>query len=264
MDAAAFQAFTDRLLARLEREEDVLGLVGLGSTSGLPPAPDAFSDHDLFLVVRPGAQERYRAGLDWLPDAEALALTFRETAHGVKALYASGHLVELAVFDPDELGLARVNRYRVLLDRADVAARLERVRLATVAELSGRTPPGEGWRAGMLLTALVVAGGRAARGEALSGHALLRSALEHLVALLASRLGPPERAQLDPLDPMRRVERALPEAGRALDAALRLPVPAAARALLEVLLRERPELVGAPARAAVERALAGAERAIAR
>jgi hypothetical protein len=115
----------------------------------------------------------------------------------------------------------------------------------------------------MFLTALVVAAGRAARGEVLSGHALLRSALEQLVALLAAPLAPPERAQLDPLDPMRRVERALPEAGRTLDAALRLPVPAAARALLELLVRERPELVGGPARAAVERALADAAQALA-
>lgn len=261
MDPAAFQAYTDRLVARVEAEADVLGLVALGSTSGLPPGPDAFSDHDLFLVVRPGAQERYRARLDWLPDAGELALAFRETAHGVKALYASGHLVELAVFDPDELALARVDRCRVLLDRGGVAARLERVRRATAAELAGRTPPDEGWRAGQLLTALVVGAGRAARGEALSGQGLLRSALDHLVALLAARLGPEARARLDPLDPLRRLEQALPAAGRALDAALRLPVPAAARALLELLARERPELVSGPARAAVERALAEAERA---
>jgi len=255
---AAHAAFLEAARARLAAEPDVLGLVGLGSTSGEPPGPDAFSDHDLFVVTRPGAQERFRDPRWWLPDAGEIALAFRETAHGVKVLYRSGHLVEYAAFDPDELFLARVNRWRVLLDRADVTARMARVREATAA---APPPPADAaWLAGQLLTNLVAGAGRAARGERLSGHALVRvSAAGHLVTLLRERLDPTRLAALDDLDRWRRLERALPEVAAELDAALRLPVVEAARALLALAARERPDVIGPGARAAVEAALSAAE-----
>ncbi|MCM2333771.1 MAG: hypothetical protein NDI82_07470, partial [Anaeromyxobacteraceae bacterium] len=199
MTPEAHRDFTARLVARLAADPDVLGVVTLGSTSGLPPAPDAFSDHDFFVVVRPGAQERLRADLGWLPDPGEVVLAFRETAHGLKVLYRGGHLAEFAVFDPDELALARVNRYAVPLDRSDVAARLAGVRAATAA--AAAPPPDEAWQAGQLLTNLVVGAGRAARGERLSGHGLVRvGALGHLVALLRARLPAAARAPLDDLD----------------------------------------------------------------
>ena len=259
MTPAAHRDFTDRLLERLARDPAVLGLVTLGSSSGRPPGPDAFSDHDFFVVVRPGEQERLRGDLGWLPDAAEVALAFRETAHGLKVLYRSGHLAEFAVFDPDELGLARVNRYAVPLDRADVAARLARVREATRAAAAG-PPPDEAWLAGQLLTNLVVGAGRHARGERLSGHQLVRvGALQHLVALLRLGLPGEAAARLDDLDLFRRLERALPAEAAALDAGLCLPVPAAARALLAVAVGARPGCFTAAALAAVEAALAAAE-----
>ena len=255
------RSFTEAIRSRLAGDADVMGLVGLGSTSGLPPGPDDFPDHDLFVVTRPGAQERYRRDLDWLPSsAGPVVLSFRETAHGVKALLGSGHLVEFAVFDPEELSLARVNRYAVLLDKADVAARLARVREATVAASSGPRLD-QAWLAGQFLTALVAGAGRAGRGEHLSGHQLVRvAALGHLVTLLRAALSPgsPGSAVLDDLDPLRRLEQALPDAARELDEALRQPVVGAARGLLAVLKRHRPELIAPPALAAAERALARA------
>jgi hypothetical protein len=253
----AHAAFTAALLARLAGEADVIGLVVLGSGSGIPPGPDAFSDHDFFVVTVAGEQERFRTDLAWLPDAAEVALSFRETAHGVKALYASGHLAEFAVFDAGELALARVNRYRVLLDRADVAARMARVRAATAA---GVEAPDPRWRVGQFLTQLVVGAGRAARGERLSGHQLVRDyALGNLLHLLRAKLAPGDAARLDDLDVNRRFERVLPELGRALDAALREPVMGTARALLALAARELPELVSARARAAVEAALSQAD-----
>ncbi len=254
------RAFTGAIRANLERETDVLGLVGLGSTSGLPPAPDDFSDHDLFVVTRPGAQERFRSDLGWLPSSQGpVALAFRETAHGVKALLASGHLVEFAVFDPDELALARINRYAVLLDRAELGPRLARVREAT-ANVAER-PPDPAWQTGQLLANLVTGAGRAARGELLSGHQLVRvSALGHLVTLLRAGLPSGPSRPTDDLDPFRRLELALPDAARALDEALRRPVVEAAGGLLAILLRHRPELVSAEALGAVEQALSRAAR----
>jgi len=263
MTPAAHATFVRRLRDRLRDDPEAVGLVGLGSTSGLPPGPDEFSDHDLFVVVRPGAQERWRQDLAWLPkDAGLVALAFRETAHAVKVLFTSGHLAEIAVFDPDELSLARVNRYAVLLDKEDLAARLARVREATAAEAASRAPPDEAWAAGQFLTALVVGAGRYARGERLAAHAQVRgNALGHLVSIL--RVGLAADLPLDDLDPLRRLEQALPEAVAAVDAALARPVPEAARGLLAVLVQERPGLASVGALVAVRRALDRADAAAA-
>jgi hypothetical protein len=263
MTPDAYRDFTDQLLSRLSSEREVVGLVTLGSTSGLPPAPDAFSDHDFFVVTVAGAQERFRSDLGWLPDASNVALAFQESAHGVKALYASGHVADFSVFDLDELAEARVNRLRVLLDRGDVAARLERVRAITAATANMERPD-ESWQAGRFLTSLVAGAGRAARGEGLSGHQLVRGdAIAHLVPLLRARVDVEHVGSLDFLDPFRRLEQALPKVCDELERAARLPVIPAARALLELGARELPDLVGPAARAAVEKVLGEAEAAAA-
>lgn len=259
MTPEAHAAFTAALVSALAADPEVVGVVLLGSSSGLPPPPDAFSDHDFFVVTRPGAQERFRTTLGWLPDAAAIALAFRETAHGVKVLYAGGHLVEFAAFDLDELAVARVNRYRVALDRADVAVRMERVHAASSAEAAAA--PDLGWLAGQFLTALVVGTARDARGERLSGHQFIRGhALRHLLVLLQTRLPQDVVSRLDNLDPHRRFELARPDLGRELEAVLRQPAPAAAKALLDIAARELPELLPARARDAVDRVLAGEHR----
>ncbi len=259
-----FAEFTRRVVSRAAAEPDVLGVVALGSTSGEPPLPDAWSDHDLFLVTRPGAQERFRTDPGWLPDAERLVLWHRETAHGLKAIWDDGHLAELAVFDPDELALARVNRYRVLLDRSDVAARLRAVRVATTSRTLSEHPD-DRWLVGQLLGALLVGAARAARGERLSGHQLVRgAAVGHLLMLAARHLKPAAGAALDDLDPFRRAERGFPTLAAEIEAALRLPVPAAARALLDAAeraLRDRVPWPG-PAAEAVRRRLAEAALAL--
>ncbi|HYG62421.1 MAG TPA: hypothetical protein VEL74_07555, partial [Thermoanaerobaculia bacterium] len=129
MDAAAYERFTERLLQSLAADSTVLGLVALGSMAALDTKPDRWSDHDFFVIVRTGEQEGFRRDLSWLPDRGNLVLSYRETAHGLKALYEDGHLVEFAVFDPGELHLAKVNRYRVLLDRGgEVTAAMARIR----------------------------------------------------------------------------------------------------------------------------------------
>lgn len=99
----------------------MLGLVAVGSMAS---GPDPWSDHDFLVIAEPGATEALRTDPTWLPHHERLVLHFRETGHGVKAVYDDGHLVEFAVFAPDEIGLALMNRTRVLLDRADVTARV--------------------------------------------------------------------------------------------------------------------------------------------
>jgi hypothetical protein len=189
MTPEAHAAFTAALLKHLDADPEVLGLVLLGSSSGQPPAPDDFSDHDLFVVTRPGAQERFRNDLGWLPNSAELVLSFRETAHGVRAVDRTGHVVEFAAFDPDELSLARVNRYSVPLDKADVRERMAKVQRETAAGTA--TPPDERWLVGQFLTELVVGAGRYARGERISGHFRVRlNAVQHLLGLLRLRATP--------------------------------------------------------------------------
>jgi hypothetical protein len=232
MDPRAYDRFTALLVERLAPEADVLGLVALGSMSGLPPPPDRFSDHDFFVVTRAGAQERFRADPGWLPDAARVVLWHRETAHGMKAVWDDGHLAELAVFDPEELALARVNRFRVLLDRADVGRRLETVRDAT-ARTASRVDLR--FEAGQLVCALLVGGLRAARGERLSAGQLVRAhAAGHFLRLLQAATPAAAGAIPDDLDPFRRVERGWPAPARALDEALARPPAEAALALLDL------------------------------
>jgi hypothetical protein len=205
--------------------------------SGQGAPADAWSDHDFFVVTAPGAQEAYRTDLSWLPDAGSIALAFRETAHGLKVVFGSGHLAEFAVFDPDELFLSRVNRWRVLLDRADLEARLRAVRERTSAETARRDD--DAWRVGQLLTGLLVGVGRFRRGERASGRRFVWcTALEHLLALAARHVPAGRPEARDDLDPFRRVETAYPSLAREVEAAQGLDLPEAAAALLDLAVRE--------------------------
>ncbi|HRY43488.1 MAG TPA: hypothetical protein P5164_06030 [Thermoanaerobaculia bacterium] len=246
MDAAAYSAFTDALFRRLDGDPRVVGLVALGSMSGDGPAPDDFSDHDFFVVTRSGAQEAYRTDLVWLPGAERAVLVHRETEHGLKVILDDGHLLELAVFDLDELRVARANRYRVLLDRGGVAEGM-----AAIAAKPAESPT-DRWLSGQLLGNLLVGGGRAARGELLSARLFVAGhATAHLLRLLSRHVPPEAPVPLDDLDPFRRFERASPRLGAELNAALSLPPLAGALALLDLASRELGgRVAGWPAAAA--------------
>jgi hypothetical protein len=238
MEPEEYTRVTNELLGRLQSDPRVLGLVALGSMAARDVRPDRWSDHDFFVVAKPGTQESLRTDLGWLPRGAEAALSFRETAHGLKVVYADGHLLEFAVFDPDELRLARVNRYRVLLDREQVERRLAEVAAATDREQASAAPD-DGWLLGQFLTSLLVGVGRFRRGERLSGRQLvLDHAVRHLLVLVQKHLPPAEGSAPDNLDPRRRFERAYPELGRELDELLAQGVPDAARGLIELASRE--------------------------
>ena len=187
-------------------------------------------------------------------------LSYRETAHGVKALYEDGHLIEFAVFDPEELRVARVNRYRVLLDRADIERRLSSVAAETAANPEGGA--GDAWLMGQLLTSLLTGTARFARGELLSGRAVVETQAVRFLLILLARHGPSDRrGLLDGLDPFRRFERVHPELAREIGSLLRLEIPAAALGLLDLSRRELANrMPDFPARAAdvVARRISGA------
>lgn len=235
MEPAEYQRFTEALRQRLEADERVVGLVALGSMAGRDYAPDAFSDHDFFVVTRTGAQEPFRVATFWVPEAGRLVLWMRETAHGVKALFDSGHLLEFAVFSPEELPLARVNRYRVLVDKGGI----EEALAAVARHTAQQGTPDEGWLVGQFLSQLLIGTGRHARGERLSGHSRVKEeALRHLLRLLARHLRSEHAALLDDLDVVRRFERVFPALGGELNEALAGETPRAALRMLELAERE--------------------------
>lgn len=235
MEKAAYEELTAQLVGTLGEREEVLGLVAVGSMAS---GPDAWSDHDFLVVADPGAVEGLRRDPTWLPQHERLVLHFRETAHGVKAVYDDGHLVEFAVFTPDEIGLALLNRTRVLLDRADITDRVA----AAVAGTPDRVPEdaaSDAYLEGQLLTALLVGVQRHRRGEHLSGTDLVhRHALRHFLVLLARHVEADRPEVKDDLDPFRRVELAYPEVGAELGRLLATgDLETTARGLLELAAR---------------------------
>jgi hypothetical protein len=241
MDPAEHQRFTRRIVDALARDARVVGVVALGSTAG---GADRHSDHDLFVVAVAGHAEALRATQEWLPDPQRIVLALRETAHGLKVVWDDGHLAEYAVFEPGELALARAERrWRVLLDRADVAARMAAIERATGEALQAGEP-GADWHLGQFLTQLLVGVARWQRGERLSARQFVtRAALAHLVPLLS---GAPV------IDPLRRFEERHPEHGAALGEALRRDPPEAASALLDLARRALPADVTARSAAAFD------------
>jgi len=241
-----YNAFTDQLRLNLLDDERVLGLVVLGSTADRSHAPDEWSDHDFFVITEHDQQEWFRTHFDWLPDHENIVLTVRETAHGLKILYQNGHVLEFAVFDAEEIHMARVNDYAVLFDRGPVG-----VLLADVA--ARPTPSVEAYThrdLGMVLSLLIVGAGRYARGEVLSAHVVIKQyALSHLMALLTRHLPDGDRHYLDNLDPYRRFEQAFPEVGAALNAALQRDPIDAAQDLLAIYETYLAYVIGYPAAA---------------
>jgi predicted nucleotidyltransferase len=238
-----YRAFTSALVDGLSADPRVVGVVAVGSMAERDYAPDEWSDHDFFVVTAPEEQEAFRSALDWLPRAAAIALSYRETAHGLKVLLDDGHLLEFAVFDVDELALAGVNRYRVLLDRGGVEERL-----AATAAARAAAREDESFLFGQLLTAVLVGAGRDGRGEALSGAFFVKGlAVRHLLALLA-RAVPSERAGLlDDLDPFRRFEQVHPGLAREVEGCCARRTVEAGLGLLDLAEREaRPHLPKLP------------------
>ncbi|HET7450137.1 MAG TPA: hypothetical protein VFJ78_06030 [Gaiellaceae bacterium] len=243
MRPAEYDAFTQALRAGLELDDRVVGLVAVGSMAARDYQPDEWSDHDFFVITATGVQEELREEVSWLPHAERIAHWHRETEHGLQVFYEDGHLLEFAVFDLPEIGLAGVNRYRVLLDRGGVEARVREVAAATAA----RRLPSDEHEFGKFLGCVLVGAGRDRRGESLSGGMFVKDlALRFLVVLLGRAIPAANAGLLDDLDPLRRFDLVHPELAAELVELTRRETVDAASGLLALAERElrhrRPDL----------------------
>lgn len=230
--------YSDRLAANAAADENVVGLVLVGSAAETFRA-DEWSDHDFFWVVKNGEGERYRADLSWIPDIETAVLSPRETAHGLKVVFSDGRVLEFAVFEDSELELASLNAYAVAVDKTNIAQRcgLIHERSSVVTEFD--------WAKEFELfcALLLIGAGRARRGEVLVAGQFIRSyALRNLLGLIRSALAPVPgtESREDNLDRFRRFEIQYPSLGRRIEDALQKDLDAAAASLLTIASELRP------------------------
>ncbi len=232
MNLNDYHQFTTVLLNNIQTDPRVIGLVALGSMAEQGRTPDNWSDHDFFVIVKTGEQESFRQNLEWLPYAEQIVMSIRETEHGLKVLYDIPHLIEFAIFDANELHGAKANDYHILMDKGDVKG--------IMAQISTRSPkPNNNSQRDLLmvLALFYVGAGRYARGEKLSAHIFIKHhLLHHLLPLLINLLG--YNPKLDNLDPFRRLEQVYPDIATQINNALLLPPVSCALALLDVLVAQ--------------------------
>ncbi len=226
----AFVAYQTELLDRVETRPEVIGLVFLGSSAALERA-DEHSDHDFFLVVKPGFGEQYRQNLAWLPRHHEILLSPRETAHGLKVVYTDLRLLEFAVFEDQELELASANDFSVVLDKADIAARM-----AAIANRSVPRPMDPEAEFELFLALIQIGVGRFRRGEKIASEQHLKSyAVEKLIKLIR-HFNPIEASRADSLNPFRRFEADYPNLASDINRLQLQPGDQCASGLLDLAL----------------------------
>ncbi len=234
MERDRYDATMSALVAWATGESSVVGLVAVGSTSGVGREPDEWSDHDILVVTTDGDSERLLADLTWLPDAGRIVVEFAETDRGRSVIYDCGHLLEVAVFDHSDLDDLPLNLFRVLVDRGHVEQRLTGIvqRIATVAA----TEDADGTaRFYQFLKELVIGLGRYGRGEILSANQRIRgAAMTSLLSLIGSFVPVEKEGILDNLDPHRRFEQSYPAYAARLNRALEISIPELADEMLQI------------------------------
>src|SRR5690349_12785093 len=100
MNPTEFDLYTAKLQRTLQSLVEVIGLVTLGSTAD-PHLRDQWSDHDFWVITKPGAQTKLVDDLSWLPHSNHILLKVRHS-NGYSVVYDNKHKVEFAVFDIDQ------------------------------------------------------------------------------------------------------------------------------------------------------------------
>jgi hypothetical protein len=234
----SFLRFSNQLTDFAVRDPLVIGLVFLGSAADHARV-DEWSDHDFYLVVETGFGEQFRLDLSWLPNSENIALSPRETEHGLKVVYTDGHVLEFAVFEDSQLELASANSWAVTVDKSNISERMSAI------EAKSRPSSAADWDTefDLFLAQLVIGIGRYRRGEILTASQFLSSYLVgRLVRLTRLALAPVPGSEnlTDSLDVFRRFEAQYPSIARRIEAALQNNLETCGQKLLETLEVIRP------------------------
>jgi hypothetical protein len=203
-------ALLDRLDAigrSLATHDDALALFGLGSVGQELDRLDEYSDLDFFVVVRPGAKQRFFDNIDWLEAAAPVVFRYRGPGDGLHVLFTDGIYAEMAIFTVAELGTALYTPGRIVWKRAGVDEAL--------AE-PARTPPTPttpplDQLLGEILCNLHVGLLRFRRGERLAAAREIQLYAVDRMLELAAHLEPEQAAARDPFARMRRFERRFPQ-----------------------------------------------------
>ena len=229
-----FIDFSNRLRDSLAERDEVIGLVLVGSTADTARV-DEWSDHDFFVITKPGFAEQLRQDLSWLPDHQDIMLRPRETAHGLKVVYANAQVLEFAVFEDQELELAGANAYNVTLDKDSITDRM--------AAIAFRSRPKDydfDTEFEIFLSQLLIGVGRARRGELIIAGQFTRSyCLNRALGFIRAWVPPlpGTEPKEDNLDRYRRFEQQYPDLGAEINRILQQPVEVASKQLLELVLR---------------------------
>ncbi|MFM6962769.1 MAG: hypothetical protein ACKOWJ_00660 [Micrococcales bacterium] len=241
MKIEEFLEFETRLTDNLTQLADVIGLVFVGSAAAHFRL-DEWSDHDFFVVTVEGAGEALRQDLSWLPDADQIALSPRETDHGLKVVYKSGHVLEFAVFNDSELELAGANDYLVTVDKSGtIHARMAAIaaKSAVASEKARLEIFDSKAQYELFLCQLLIGVGRARRGElAIAGEHVRSWAVGTLIHLVRHWRVVAEGTEklTDNLAPLRRFEVQFPVFGAQIAEAQACLVEDCAKALLSIAL----------------------------
>lgn len=242
MNPIAYQDFLDELVSTLGADPRVLGLIALGSTADAA-SRDRWSDHDFWVITSPGAQSRYLETFSWLPQSERILIAVRHGLSHRTALYENKHKAEYAVFDSEEAVRGKIERFEVLIDRADIGRLAESIRLRTHEERASALSKPDMLE--HLCLILWTACERRLRGEHLSAQRYDQFAVDAFLNLLVAhgRLGESQAA--DGLDARRRLEQREPELARELSRAVGLGPADAGVALIDLAEKElRPTAPG--------------------
>lgn len=238
MDSFDYQSYLDELTSTLEADPQVLGLIALGSTADAAYR-DRRSDHDFWVITAPGSQARYLDNVSWLPRAGDILVTVRHVPSGRDVLYGNGHKVEYAVFDAKEAVSGKIERFRVLIDRAAIGDLAEAIRLRTREErdaLSARPDKLEN-----LCMLLWTACERWERGERLAAQRYIQFSIDRLLDLLVAHGGLKRPHAADSMDARRRLEQTEPELGAELGRMVSLAPAEAGVALIDLAQKRLKE-----------------------
>jgi hypothetical protein len=246
MNPAAYQDFLNELVATLEADPVVVGLIALGSTADAA-SRDRWSDHDFWLITSPGSQSKYLETFSWLPQADDILMTVSHGCSRRTVLYGNQHKAEYAVFDSTEAPGGKIERFQVLIDRRGIGRLAESIRLETYKERDSALARPDLLENLCLL--LLTARERWERGEHLSSQKYIQFSVDVFLDLLAAHDGLNRSQVADKLDARRRLEQMEPELGEGLGRMVALSPAEAGVALIDLARRElrasAPELAWA-------------------